>query len=112
MLGSFSLKSLDAYQAIAQQQYPEDGLGVYDFARCVRPDGSTYGTKGRCKPPNKPIRGDTTEQPDSDGKDLPQGTRRVTVSMGGYSVGINVNTNRSNFPGRRVGGQSDRGIIV
>lgn len=95
MLGSFSLKSLDAYQTIAQQQYPEEGWGVYDFARCVRPDGSTYGTRGRCKPPNKPMLGESPEQPESEGDDLPSGTKKVKVSMGGYSVDINVNAKDS-----------------
>jgi hypothetical protein len=26
-----------------------------DFAQCVKPNGSTYGTKGDCQPPNKPL---------------------------------------------------------
>lgn len=90
MLGSFSDKHLNTYQDLLQELYSKDLEEVYDFARCVRPDGSTYGTKGRCKPPNKPMIGDTAEQADSDGGDLPQGTKKVTVSMGGYSVDVNV----------------------
>ena len=32
------------------------GEGVADeFAQCVKPNGSTYGTKGECQPPNKPL---------------------------------------------------------
>jgi hypothetical protein len=26
---------------------------VYEFTRCIRPDGSSFGTSGKCVPPNK-----------------------------------------------------------
>jgi hypothetical protein len=29
--------------------YNEDAMEVWDFARCVRPDGTAYGTKGKCR---------------------------------------------------------------
>lgn len=95
--GGFSEESLKTYQLFLNgcAELLGDTGGVYDFARCVRPDGSTYGTKGRCKPPNKPMMGDTPEQPDSEGGDLPSGVKKVNVSMGGYSVDINVNAKDS-----------------
>lgn len=51
MQGQFSEKALALFSQLAAQE-----IGVnfsegdsYDFARCVRPDGSTYGTSGRCR---------------------------------------------------------------
>lgn len=54
--GGFSEESLSIYQGLLQS-YAEslDLEEVYDFARCVRPDGTFYGTKGKCIPPNKPV---------------------------------------------------------
>jgi hypothetical protein len=51
VLGSFSEKSLETYSQLAlsmqSSEYAESG--EYDFTRCVRPDGTAYGTKGRRK---------------------------------------------------------------
>ena len=30
-----------------------DGQDFYDFTRCVRPDGSAYGTGGKCRKGNE-----------------------------------------------------------
>ena len=51
MLGSFSEEALRAYSELAAQTRSADFAegGTYDFTRCVRPDGSAYGTKGQCK---------------------------------------------------------------
>lgn len=46
--GGFSDESLEAYQQLLSSEGQ-----VYDFARCIRPDGSFYGTKGKCKAPNR-----------------------------------------------------------
>jgi len=55
-LGGFSDNALQAYQeAIAEQKGLDFSEGnAYDFTQCVRPDGTGFGTKGACKPPNKP----------------------------------------------------------
>lgn len=49
--GGFSENSLAEYQNLLSSLTGEE---VYDFSRCVRPDGTFYGTKGRCVPPNVP----------------------------------------------------------
>jgi hypothetical protein len=52
MQGSFSDSSLEAFSNLLNKQkfddFTESG-GSYDFTRCVRPDGSAYGTGGQCK---------------------------------------------------------------
>ena len=51
MRGNYSEEALAAYAelvaASAALDFSEDN--TYDFTRCVRPDGSAYGTRGRCK---------------------------------------------------------------
>lgn len=54
MYGDFSNEALDKYQELLSPISPLSEEGVYDYARCVRPDGTFYGTKGKCMPPNKP----------------------------------------------------------
>lgn len=51
MKGSFSEEALRAYSELAAEKQGLDFAegGTYDFTRCVRPDGSTYGTGGRCR---------------------------------------------------------------
>lgn len=51
MTGSFSEEALRVYSQLATEK---QGLNFaegdsYDFTRCLRPDGSAYGTKGQCK---------------------------------------------------------------
>lgn len=51
MKGSFSEEALRAYSELAAEK---QGLNFaegdsYDFTRCVKPDGTAYGTKGQCK---------------------------------------------------------------
>jgi hypothetical protein len=49
--GSFTQEALEAYQkAVAEKEGVEFAEGgIYDFTRCVRPDGTAYGTKGECR---------------------------------------------------------------
>ena len=51
MKGSFSEGALQKYAELAAQsqslEFSESG--TYDFTRCVRPDGSAYGTSGKCR---------------------------------------------------------------
>jgi len=51
MKGSFSEEALRAYSELAAEKQGLDFAegDSYDFTRCVRPDGSAYGTKGQCK---------------------------------------------------------------
>jgi hypothetical protein len=64
-LGGFSEEALQLFQLAASErgydEFAEEGE-TYDFARCVRPDGSAYGTGGKCrkgteeaKAPKKPL---------------------------------------------------------
>ena len=51
MLGSFNEEALEKYAEKAAEKagvsFSEGNL--YDFTRCVRPDGSAYGTGGKCR---------------------------------------------------------------
>jgi hypothetical protein len=49
--GSFSCEALSAYEALVSQRYPQNFSEgeSYDFTRCVKPDGSAYGTAGQCR---------------------------------------------------------------
>ena len=51
MKGYVSEQALAAYsQFVAEAQGLNFSEGeTYDFTRCVRPDGSAYGTRGKCK---------------------------------------------------------------
>jgi hypothetical protein len=47
MWGSFSRDSLRSFSELIQAAVDEDGL--MDFTRCMRADGSFYGTRGKCR---------------------------------------------------------------
>lgn len=52
MNGAFSEESLAKFAELANQTQAADfaeGEDTYDFTRCVRPDGSFYGTRGKCR---------------------------------------------------------------
>jgi hypothetical protein len=51
MNGSFSDEALVQYISMlsARDSISFSESDTYDFARCVRPDGSSYGTKGKCR---------------------------------------------------------------
>ena len=51
MFGSFSEESLVEFTKLASQKHSTDFSegGTYDFTRCVRSDGSVYGTSGKCR---------------------------------------------------------------
>lgn len=50
-LGGFTAEALEAYQkALAEQEGTDFAEGdSYDFTTCIRPDGSAYGTGGKCR---------------------------------------------------------------
>jgi hypothetical protein len=49
--GGFSEEAFEKYQRLlSEQEGVEFSEGeTYDFTRCMRPDGSFYGTRGKCK---------------------------------------------------------------
>ena len=51
MNGSFSEDALLRFAELAAQSQSADFSegDIYDFTRCVRPDGSSYGTGGKCR---------------------------------------------------------------
>ena len=53
MQGSFSEESLEVFNKLASAtqdlDYSESRADSYDFTRCVRPNGTAYGTGGKCK---------------------------------------------------------------
>jgi hypothetical protein len=53
MQGSFSEESLEVFNKLASAtqdlDYSESRTDPYDFTRCVRPNGTAYGTGGKCK---------------------------------------------------------------
>jgi hypothetical protein len=53
MLGHFSEEAVEAFIQMSCEEKGLDYSETFDFARCQRPDGSFYGTRGTCKPPAK-----------------------------------------------------------
>jgi hypothetical protein len=49
--GGFTEEALEAYQkAVAEKEGMDFSEGeTYDFTTCVRPDGSSYGSRGKCR---------------------------------------------------------------
>lgn len=49
-------RRVDVWSAAAENFSETRGeyIDGYDYARCQKPDGSTFGTDGKCLPPNKP----------------------------------------------------------
>jgi len=79
MYGSFSEEALEQFAQLAAQTQAADFVegDLYDFTRCVRPDGSAYGTRGKCRkgteggPAEKPASGQRAAT-DSDAKAVVQ----------------------------------------
>ena len=53
MQGSFSEQSLKSYEELIQESFStnfsELDMEVYDYTRCVRADGTVYGSRGKCR---------------------------------------------------------------
>jgi hypothetical protein len=47
MNGNFSEEAMEAFAAMVGEENFSEGL--FDFTRCQRPNGSFYGTGGKCK---------------------------------------------------------------
>lgn len=60
MQGSFSSDALQAYKILIAEQYLSDFSeeGMYDFTRCVRKDGTVYGTAGQCRKGTEEVKED------------------------------------------------------
>lgn len=71
MHGSFSEEALEQFAQLAAQTQAADFTegDLYDFTRCVRPDGSAYGTRGKCRKGSeaaaveKPVKASRTPKP-------------------------------------------------
>jgi hypothetical protein len=47
MYGNFSPDAIEAFtEAVGEENFSE---GLFDFTRCIRSDGSAYGTSGKCR---------------------------------------------------------------
>jgi hypothetical protein len=62
--GGFTQEALEAYQkALAEREGTNFAEGdLYDFTTCVRPDGSSYGTRGKCRKGTEGASKDTPDQ--------------------------------------------------
>jgi len=58
--GSFSSDALQAYKTLIAEQHPLDFSEgeTYDFTRCVRKDGTVYGTAGQCRKGTEEVKED------------------------------------------------------
>ncbi len=87
--GNFSEDCLLQYQSLlaASLQTETDDFSevTYDFTRCVRPDGSFYGSRGECQQPNKPA-------PQSPGSPMSTADRSAYLAGGGNAAGLKGKT--------------------
>ena len=88
MQGSFSSEAVELYaQLIGSKHNQNFSEGEsYDFTRCVRPDGTSFGTDGKCSPPNRPALAPVTPNPKADAlerkaEELMSGGRRNSRKM-------------------------------
>jgi len=69
ILGNFSDDAFEEYQRLISEEqeinFSEDNL--YDFTRCVRPNGSAYGTGGKCRQGSE-----SAKEPKPSGKTRPK----------------------------------------
>jgi hypothetical protein len=83
MKGYFSEETLDKYAHLAAEKLDADFAegNLYDFTTCIRPDGSAYGTGGKCR---KGTEGEAKEKKAIDqlGSMLPKG-EKIMDSKGG-----------------------------
>jgi hypothetical protein len=82
MLGSFSQKSLETFQDLVSEGLPEEE--VFDFARCVRPDGTAYGSRGKCRKGTEQAK---VEQKPKEGK---RKKKEAAEPQGLFTAGENV----------------------
>ena len=83
MPGSFSEDYLKNFQDLVQ--FSEGMPEAYDFTRCVRPNGTYYGSRGLCVAPNKPAQ---PAAPKPVSKGLTQTERSAFIAGGGNAAGM------------------------
>jgi len=83
MQGSFSEDYLKNFQDLVQ--FSEGMPEAYDFTRCVRPNGTYYGSRGLCVSPNKPAQ---PAAPKPVSKGLTQAERSAFIAGGGNAAGM------------------------
>lgn len=87
--GNFSEDCLLQYQSLLaaslRTEADDFSEGTYDFTRCVRPDGSFYGSRGECQQPNKPA-------PQSPGSPMSTADRSAYLAGGGNAAGLKGKT--------------------
>jgi ribosomal protein L12E/L44/L45/RPP1/RPP2 len=83
MQGSFSEDCLKSFQDLIQ--FSEGAPEAYDFARCVRPNGTYYGSRGLCVAPNKPAQ---PAAPKPVSKGLTRAERSAFKAGGGNAAGM------------------------
>ncbi len=83
MQGSFSEEHLKNFQDLVQ--FSEGMPEAYDFTRCVRTDGTYYGTRGLCAAPNKPAQ---PAAPKPVNRGLTQAERSAFKAGGGNAAGM------------------------
>jgi hypothetical protein len=82
--GSFTQEALEAYQkALAEREGTDFAEGdLYDFTTCIRPDGSSYGTSGKCRKGSEgeaKAKAKAKDKPKKGGSAAPAGSSQVNV---------------------------------
>ena len=84
--GGFTQEALEAYQkALAEREGTDFAEGdLYDFTTCIRPDGSSYGTSGKCRKGSEgeakaKAKAKAKDKPKKGGGAAPTGSSQVNV---------------------------------
>jgi hypothetical protein len=78
MNGYFSQEAMEAFtKAVGEENFSES---LFDFTRCVRPDGSAYGTSGKCKAGTEEAKQEETPKPKRAAKELKDGGSLTKVA--------------------------------
>lgn len=88
MQGSFSPEAVELYSELINSKHNQNFSETenYDFTRCIRPDGTSFGTDGKCSPPNKPAPASKAPNPKAEAlekkaEELMSGGRRHSRAM-------------------------------
>ena len=92
--GAFSEEALATYQeALAEKEGFDFSEGdLYDFTRCVRPDGKAYGTRGKCRKGTETAKGTGTAK-DKSIRTPHQIANRINREWSDASVKLNKKDN-------------------
>lgn len=88
MQGSFSNEAVELYSRLVNSRHEKNfsEAEVHDFTRCLRPDGTSFGTAGKCTSPNRPAPPSKTANPqaeklEKEAEDLMSGGRRNSLAI-------------------------------